>query len=70
MLPFLVHLGYAIMLCGFVARDILALRALLLAGQLVLAIYAFGLWTGHWHSDLPERVYFELIPHANEFGHP
>ena len=43
MLPFLVHLGYAIMLCGFVARDILALRALLLAGQLVLAIYAFGI---------------------------
>ena len=43
MLPFLVHLGYAIMLCGFVARDILALRGLLLAGQLVLAAYAFGI---------------------------
>jgi polyferredoxin len=37
---------------------------------LVLTVYAVGLWTGHWHSDLPERVYFELIPHSNEFGHP
>jgi polyferredoxin len=37
---------------------------------LVVGVYAYGLWTGHWHTTLPERVYFELIPHANEFGHP
>lgn len=37
---------------------------------LVLGVSAYGLWTGHWHSALPERVYYELIPHANEFGHP
>ncbi len=37
---------------------------------LVVGVYAVGLWTGHWHTILPERVYFELIPHANEFGHP
>jgi polyferredoxin len=37
---------------------------------LVVGVYAVGLWTGHWHTTLPERMYFELIPHANEFGHP
>ncbi len=26
--------------------------------------------THNWRTDLPERVYFELIPHANEFEHP
>ncbi len=24
----------------------------------------------YWHTDLPSRLYFELIPHANEFTHP
>jgi polyferredoxin len=37
---------------------------------LVLAVYAYGRWTDHWHANLPERVYFELVPHADEFGHP
>jgi polyferredoxin len=37
---------------------------------LVLAVYCTGIWTGHWHTELPERLYFELIPHASEFGHP
>lgn len=43
MLPYLVHFGYALMLCGFLARDILILRAVLVAGQTVLAIYAIGI---------------------------
>ena len=37
---------------------------------LVVTVYAYGLWSGHWHTQLAERVYFELVPHANEFGHP
>jgi polyferredoxin len=37
---------------------------------LFLAVCGYARWTGHWHSDVPERVYFELVPHANEFGHP
>ncbi len=37
---------------------------------LVLAVYGYGLWAGDWHTVLPDRVYFELVPHANEFGHP
>jgi polyferredoxin len=37
---------------------------------LVAGVWVFGLWTGHWHTELPERLYYELIPRANEFGHP
>ena len=40
-------------------------RSALFAG-----VYVYAQWTGHWHTDLPARVYFELIPHANEFTHP
>jgi polyferredoxin len=35
-----------------------------------LGICGWARWTGHWHTDLPSRTYFELIPHANEFAHP
>jgi polyferredoxin len=37
---------------------------------LFLGTCAYAYWSGHWHTDLPSRVYLELIPHANEFGHP
>jgi polyferredoxin len=37
---------------------------------LVAGVWVFGLVTGHWHTELPERLYFEIIPRANEFGHP
>jgi len=43
MFPLLVHVGYSLMLCGFLARDILVLRGVLVAAQLVLAIYAVGI---------------------------
>jgi polyferredoxin len=26
--------------------------------------------TGHWHTSLPDSVYFDLIPRASEFTHP
>ena len=35
-----------------------------------LGLCGFAQWTGHWATDLPARIYFELIPHANEFMHP
>ncbi len=35
-----------------------------------LGICAWAQWTGHWRTDLPSRLYFELIPRANEFAHP
>jgi polyferredoxin len=30
----------------------------------------YARWTGYWHTDVPSRVYFDLIPRAAEFGHP
>jgi hypothetical protein len=26
--------------------------------------------TSYWHTDLPSKLYMELIPHANEFTLP
>jgi polyferredoxin len=37
---------------------------------LFLGVYGYASSRGHWRTDLPSRVYFELIPHANEFTHP
>jgi hypothetical protein len=37
---------------------------------LFVSIAGYARFTGHWRTDLPGRVYFELIPHASEFGHP
>jgi len=35
-----------------------------------LGIVGYARWTGHWGTDVPSRVYFELVPHADEFTHP
>lgn len=37
---------------------------------LFLGSYIFGIASGHWHTHLPDSVYFRLVPHADEFGHP
>jgi len=37
---------------------------------LFLGICGYARWTGHWHTVLPDRVYADLVPHANEFTHP
>ena len=37
---------------------------------LFLGICGYAQWSGHWHTDLPSRIYFELIPNAGEYGHP
>ncbi|MGQ0619559.1 MAG: cyclic nucleotide-binding domain-containing protein [Panacagrimonas sp.] len=42
----LVHLGYALMLCALIARDVLWLRAILAAAQFTLSAYA-------WFTDRP-----------------
>jgi polyferredoxin len=31
---------------------------------------AIARWTGHWQTNLPEKVSMELVPRANEFEHP
>ncbi len=35
-----------------------------------LGLYGWAIATGHWHTNLPDRVYMELVPRANEFTHP
>lgn len=37
---------------------------------LFLGAYTCARLSGHWNTSLPASVYFELIPHANEFAHP
>jgi ferredoxin len=37
---------------------------------LFLGFCGWARWTGHWHSYVPDSIYRELIPHANEFTHP
>ncbi len=39
-------------------------------GGLLFGTYCYGVWSGHWTTDLSESVYFQLIPHADDFGHP
>lgn len=43
----LVHLGYGLMLCALIARDVLWLRSILVLAQGTLAVYA-------WDNRLPE----------------
>lgn len=35
-----------------------------------LGVCGYARLTGSWHTNLPDRVYYQLIPHANEFTHP
>ena len=37
---------------------------------LFLGSYVFGVASGHWHTDLSDSIYFQLVPHADEFSHP
>ena len=33
-------------------------------------VVGFARATGRWHTSLPDRLYFELVPRAAEFSHP
>jgi polyferredoxin len=37
---------------------------------LFLGVCGWAQWSGNWNTNLPSRIYFELVPHANEFSHP
>jgi hypothetical protein len=37
---------------------------------LFLGITGFAKATGHWNSAIPDSVYRQLVPHANEAQHP
>jgi hypothetical protein len=32
-------------------------------------IVGYAQWSGHWHTTLPERTYFALIPNLSSFAH-
>jgi hypothetical protein len=42
------------------------------AGVAVLffGIIGFAKTVGYWKSDIPQAVYKQLVPHANEASHP
>lgn len=35
-----------------------------------LGTCGYAMLTGHWHTNLPSQVYYELIPRARELAHP
>ncbi len=37
---------------------------------LFLGVVGYARLAGVWHSEIPDRVYFDLIPRAHEFSHP
>ena len=37
---------------------------------LFFGIVSYARWAGHWQTDIPSQVYFDLVPRANEFAHP
>ena len=37
---------------------------------LFVGTYFYARSTSHWNTNLSDSLYFELIPHANEFAHP
>jgi len=37
---------------------------------LFLAIIGYAKASGHWNGDVPDYVYRQLVPHANELDHP
>jgi polyferredoxin len=39
-------------------------------GIIFVGIVGYARITGHWHTDLPDALLFDLIPRAAEFAHP
>lgn len=37
---------------------------------LFLGIAGYAQLTGHWKTDVPQEIYFDLVPRAQELGHP
>jgi polyferredoxin len=35
-----------------------------------VGLVGYARTAGYWHTDLPDALYFDLIPRASEFGHP
>ncbi len=52
-------------------KRVLTPRLMALALAVVfLGFVATGMLLGHWHTRVPDGVYRELVPRADQFGHP
>jgi len=60
----------ALEMCAPGKRTIPAWMIATAAAMLFLGVCGYARWAGYWHTDLPARMYFDLIPHAREFTHP
>jgi polyferredoxin len=60
----------ALSLCAPRRRRVPAWAVATAATVLFVGVCGYARLSGHWHTNLPERLYFELIPHAAEFTHP
>lgn len=83
MLDFFRHMGQTsaaviavlLVLSVFVAglRRQRVLSPLMLAAAICIIFFRIigcARLAGYWHTNLPEAMYFELIPRAGEFAHP
>ena len=60
----------ALQLCAPARRRVPAWAVAAGVAAIFLGVCGYAQATGYWHTDLPSKLYFELIPHANEFTHP
>jgi polyferredoxin len=60
----------ALILAGPRRRRVPAWAVAAGVAALFLGVCGYARYTGNWHTDIPSRVYFDLIPQANEFTHP
>jgi hypothetical protein len=38
--------------------------------MLFFGVVGYAKISGHWKSEIPQAVYGQLVPHANEASHP
>lgn len=60
----------ALSMCAPARRRVPPWAIAAIVAGLFVGICGYARWSGHWHSDVPERVYFQWIPRADEVGHP
>ncbi len=62
--------GQALVFAAPKSRAVPAWAIALGIAVIFFGLYGWAVATGHWHTNLPDRVYMELVPRANEFSHP
>lgn len=60
----------ALLIAGPRRRPIPAWGIAAVIAALFFGLVGYAKVTGHWNTQLPQQVYFELVPHAGEAQHP